>query len=381
MKIVIAPDSFKGTNSSLKAASLMEEGVRRVFPKAKICKIPVADGGEGTVEAVISATGGDWQETAVNDPLGRGIMAKWGATPSFAVIEMATASGLPLLSEDERNPLEASTYGTGQLIEEALDRGFRKILVGLGGSATNDGGIGMARALGVRFLDKEGLDIKDGGGDLKRLSLIDLQHLDPRIIETEITIASDVTNPLLGPKGATATYSAQKGADDSMQKTLEEGLARLAEVTSKRLGHQFHDIPGAGAAGGLGFGLLAFCGAHISSGIDTVLDYIEFDNIISDADLVITGEGKIDGQSIYGKVPVGIARRCKARNIPLIAVVGDIYGTMEPVYQEGIHSVMSSVPRAMSLKEALGQSSELMVDATERAMRMIRIGLDMQAPL
>ncbi|MDA3851042.1 MAG: glycerate kinase [Spirochaetaceae bacterium] len=378
MKIVVAPDSFKGTNSSLKVAGLMEQGILRVFPKAQIVKVPVADGGEGTVEAVITAMNGNWRETAVNDPLGRGIMAQWGATEDFAVIEMAEASGLTLLKDNERNPLKTSSYGTGQLIEEALNRGYRKILIGLGGSATNDGGTGMARALGIRFFDAHGKEISDGGGNLRNLASINLQNLDPRIIETEITIASDVINPLLGDQGATATYSAQKGANSSMQKTLEEGLKNLADITEKKLSHTLRKIPGAGAAGGLGFGLMAFCGAHLSSGIDTVLDYINFDDIIVDADLIITGEGKIDGQSIFGKVPVGIAKRCKKRNLPLIAIVGDIVGSMDQIHQTGITAVMSTLNQAMPLKEALKKSSKMLIDGTERAMRLLKLGMDLQ---
>lgn len=374
MKIVVAPDSFKGSNSSLKAAELIESGIKNVFPQAEVLKIPVADGGEGTVEAVITASGGQWEETAVNDPLGRGIMARWGSTRNLAVIEMAEASGLTLIKEAERNPLITSTYGTGQLIEEALNKGYRKILIGLGGSVTNDGGSGMARALGVRFLDEQGQELSDGGGDLHRLARIDLQNLDPRIIETEITIASDVTNPLLGEKGATATYSAQKGADKAMQLLLEEGLKKLADVLEEQQQLSFKDEAGAGAAGGLGFGLQAFCGARISSGIDTILDSIQFDSLIRDASIVVTGEGRIDGQSLYGKVPVGIARRCKAQNIPVLAIVGDLLGSMEEIYAEGIESVMSTVPRAMPLKEAMERSSELLEDAAERAFRMIAIG-------
>jgi glycerate kinase len=377
MRIVIAPDSFKGTNSSLKVAGLIEQGILKVFPKAEIRKVPVADGGEGTVEAVITGVGGRWEESAVNDPLGRGIMARWGSTPDFAVIEMAEASGLPLLAESEKNPLITSTYGTGQLIEEALNQGFRKILIGLGGSATNDGGAGMARALGIRFLDKEGMEISDGGGDLHRLEKINMDQIDPRIIETEIIIASDVTNPLLGEKGATATYSTQKGADKAMQLLLEEGLTNLADKTETLLEQRFRETPGAGAAGGLGFGLLAFCGARISSGIDTVLDFMSFDQIISTANLVITGEGRMDGQSIYGKVPAGIAKRCKERKIPLLAIVGDMLGSMDDLYNLGVSSVMSTVPRAMSLEEALKDSSQLLTDAAERAMRMVKIGIEM----
>lgn len=374
MKIIVAPDSFKGSNSSLQAATLIERGIRKVYPQADIIKIPVADGGEGTVEAVITASQGQWQETAVNDPLGRGIMARWGCTKDLAVIEMAEASGLTLLKEEERNPLKTSTYGTGQLIEEALNKGYRKILIGLGGSATNDGGTGMARALGVRFLDEQGQELSDGGGDLHRLEQIDLRNLDPRIIETEITIASDVTNPLLGETGATVTYSTQKGADQAMQRLLEEGLAKLADVLEKQQEQSFRGQSGAGAAGGLGFGLLAFCGARISSGIDTILDSIDFDRIIRGAAIVVTGEGRIDGQSLYGKVPVGIARRCRAQNIPVLAIVGDLLGNMDAIYAEGISSVMSTVPRAMPLKEAMEQSSELLEDAAERAFRMIKIG-------
>lgn len=378
MNIVIAPDSFKGSCSSLSAAALIKEGVRRVFPDAEITMVPVADGGEGTVEAVLTATGGDWVETPVKDPLGRDITARWGAADAFAVIEMAEASGVKLLTKKEQNPLETSSYGTGQLLIEALNKGYRKILIGLGDSATNDGGAGMARALGVRFLDQDGFELADGGGDLYRLAAIDLQNLDPRIIETEITVASDVTNPLLGTKGATAAFSRTKGATNSMQEQLESGLMKLAEITKQKMGDCFCEIPGAGAAGGMGFGLMAFCGASLSSGIDTVLNYLEFDRLISHADLVISGEGTIDYKSEGRKVLQGIARRCSEKNTPLLAITGNILVPLDRLYKEGVHGVICTVPKIMTLDEAIKNSDEHLKDGAERALRMIRLGMEME---
>lgn len=379
MKIVICPDSFKGTNTSWKVASHIEEGIRKVLPDAEITKIPVADGGEGTVDAILTALKGKEHRVTVKGPLGAPKEALWGSAGDTAVMEMAEASGLPILKKEELNPLRTTTYGTGEMIKEALDRGFRKIIIGIGGSATNDGGAGMAQALGADFLDGSGRVMPPGlgGGDLADITGMDLIRLDPRLKETEITVACDVTNPLLGPEGATCTYGKQKGATPETQKILEAGLTHYADKAAEVLGEDLREKPGAGAAGGLGFGLMALCGARIRSGIDTVLDFIGLDGYIKEADLVITGEGKIDGQSLYGKVPVGIANRCRPYGKPLLAIVGDIGPGIEKAYGLGINSIMSTVNRAMPLSEALANSSELLVEAAERAMRMIMIGREL----
>lgn len=376
MKIVIASDSYKGTNTSWRVACHIEEGVRKVLPEAEIIKIPVADGGEGTVEAILTALKGTEHRVTVKGPLGRARNALWGSAGDTAVMEMAEASGLPLLKREELDPLRTTTFGTGQLIKEALDQGFRKIIIGIGGSATNDGGVGMAQALGARFYDSQGDEIESGagGGDLARIGKIDLTGLDGRLKELTMTVACDVTNPLLGEKGATYTYGRQKGATGEIQKELEAGMSSYADLMARVLGKDGRNEPGAGAAGGLGYALLTLCGAQIHSGIDTILDFIDLDRHIKEADLVITGEGKIDGQSLYGKVPVGIAHRCKPYGKPLLAVVGDIGPGVEKAYSLGIDSIMSTVNKAMPLEEALDRSSELLVEAAERAMRMIMIG-------
>ncbi|MDC7220672.1 MAG: glycerate kinase [Spirochaetales bacterium] len=379
MKIVIASDSYKGTNTSWRVASLIEEGIVKVVPQAQITKVPVADGGEGTVDAILTALDGEEHKVMVKGPLWAPKEALWGSAGDTAVMEMAEASGLPILKGEELNPLKATTYGTGEMIREALDRGFRKIIIGIGGSATNDGGMGMAQALGARFYDSEGKEIPEGagGGDLARVAQADLSGLDPRLTELSMTVACDVTNPLLGKEGATYTYGKQKGATPEMQKELEGGLASYADILAESLGEDYRNKPGAGAAGGLGFGLVAICGAEIRSGIKTILDFIGLDEHIKEADLVITGEGKIDGQSLYGKVPVGIAERCQPLNKPLLAIVGDIGPGTEKAYELGIDSIMSTVNKAMPLKDALDNSSELLVEAAERAMRMIMIGTEL----
>jgi glycerate 2-kinase len=376
MKIVIASDSYKGTNTSWRVASLIEEGILRVLPQADIIKVPVADGGEGTVDAILTALEGTSHTVQVKGPLAVPCEARWGSAGDTAIMEMAEASGLPILKRDELNPLKTTTFGTGQMIKEALDQGFRKIIIGIGGSATNDGGLGMAQALGAHFYDTQGVEIPRaaGGGDLGRVAKADFSDLDSRLNELDMTVACDVTNPLLGEEGATYTYGKQKGATPEMQKELEAGMTSYADVLSQALGQDWRDEPGAGAAGGLGFGLVAIGGARIHSGINTILDFIGLDKHIKEADLVITGEGKIDGQSLYGKVPMGIAERCKPYGKPLLAIVGDIGPGIEKAYGLGIDSIMSTVNKAMPLEKALADSSELLVEAAERAMRMIMIG-------
>jgi len=375
MKIVIASDSYKGSNTSLKVASLIEEGARAVFPEAEYVKIPIADGGEGTVDALVSGLDGTLVTVPAEDALGRTVDAFYGIVGGKAVLEMAAASGLPLLAENEKNPRIASTYGTGQLLAAALEAGYRDITIGIGGSATNDGGAGMAQALGYALKDASGSELPRGGAALADIASVDDAHVHPMLKDAAIHVACDVDNPLLGENGASAIYGPQKGADPAMVAELDAALEHFADVVESWKGREMRNVPGTGAAGGLGFGLIAFCDAVIKSGIDTILDLTDFETKLKDADLVITGEGKIDGQSIRGKVPIGVAARSRPAQVPVLAVVGDIGAGASAVYEYGIDSIMSTVDRAMPLEEAISRSRECLVDAAERACRMIRIGM------
>jgi len=378
MKIVIAPDSFKGTNSSMAVASRIEKGILRVFPQAEIVKIPIADGGEGTVDALVAGAGGDTYTVDVTGPLGEDINAGYAILKSgTAALEMAASSGLPLISNERRNPLTATTYGVGQMILAAIERGAKEIVIGLGGSATNDGGVGMAQALGVSFQDQSGRELDFGGAALAKLAKIDISSMNPLLKDVKIKIASDVNNPLCGPKGASAIFGPQKGATPEMVEQLDCALGHYAGIVKEQLGIDIADEPGAGAAGGLGFGLLIFCGASIGSGIETMLDAVHFEEKLEGCALCITGEGKIDGQSAFGKVPVGVAGRARKLDVPVLAIVGDIGDGYESVYDFGIDSIMSTVNRAMPLDEAMARGGELLEDAAERAMRMIKIGMQM----
>jgi len=375
MKIIIATDSYKGSHSSLDAAGLIEKGAGTVFPDAEFLKIPIADGGEGTVDALVRGLGGETVSSGAEDPLGRRITAFYGVIGNKAVVEMAAASGLPLLKENERNPKLTGTFGTGELLLAVLKAGFRDITIGIGGSATNDGGAGMARALGYRLLDAEDRELPRGGAALSEIVRIDDSSVSPLLAGARIHVACDVDNPLLGKEGASAVYGPQKGADPRAVKELDSALSHFAEVVEKWKGKPMRDIPGAGAAGGLGFGLLAFCDAEIKSGIDTILDLVDFEGKLIGTDLVITGEGRIDGQSIRGKVPIGVAARAEPAGIPVLAVVGSIGDGASAVYKYGIGSIMSTVDRPMTLEEAVGRSAETLVNASERACRMVRIGM------
>jgi len=375
MKIIIASDSYKGSNTSMRVAKFIEEGARAVFPEAEYIKIPMADGGEGTVEALTSGLGGRIEKVKVKDALGRPIDSFYGVLGDKAVLEMAAASGLPLLARHERNPMRASTFGTGQLLLAALNAGYRDITAGIGGSATNDGGAGMASALGYRFLDAEGRELPPGGAALARLARLDDSKINPLLRRARISVACDVDNPLLGPNGASVVYGPQKGADEAAVEELEAALTNFADVVEGWKSSELRKIPGAGAAGGLGFGLMAFCDAHMESGINTILNLVNFEDRLKGAQLVITGEGRIDGQSIRGKVPVGVAMRAKKCGIPVLAIVGDIGADAKRVYEYGIDSIMSTVDRAMGKDEAMARSSETLRDAAQRACRMISIGM------
>lgn len=381
MRIVIAPDSFKGSLSSAAAAECIGRGVLKVFPQAEIIKIPMADGGEGTVEALVSATGGRLVEQKVMGPLGQKVNAVYGILDDgTAIIEMAAASGLTLIPEEKRNPMTTTSYGTGELIKAALDSECSKILIGIGGSATNDGGMGMAQALGAKFLDESGKDLGFGGGELGRLDCIDISGLDSRLNNVEMVVACDVSNPLCGENGASFVYGPQKGADAEEVSILDKNLKHYAQIIREQLGKDIIDVPGAGAAGGLGAGLMVFLNAKLKSGIETVMDIVHMDNHLQGADLVITGEGKIDGQSIYGKVPVGVAQYAKRYHIPVLAVVGGIDKGASLVYEYGIDSIMSIIDKAMPLEQSMKDAAVLMEDSVERAMRMIRIGMKKSKP-
>lgn len=378
MKILIAPDSFKETMTSLQAASAMEAGVKKIFPHAEVEKLPVADGGEGTVEALVQGQNGRIVKKSVTGPLGDKVNAEYGILPGgVGVIEMASASGLGLVPPDKRNPLVTTTYGTGELILDAVKNGCGKIILGIGGSATNDGGTGMARALGYHFLDKDGNSLPEGGGSLSLLAEIESADVPGKIKDVEFLVACDVKNPLYGPKGASMVYGRQKGGSDEELELLDAALKNLSSVVERDLGLSIADVEGAGAAGGLGFGLMAFCGGELKSGIEIILDLVDFDSKLAGVDLVITGEGKIDGQSVYGKVPVGIAERAKKRGLPVLVLVGGIGEGVEKVYEYGIDAVMGSVNNAMTLKEAMSRAEELMTDAASRAMRMVKIGMSL----
>ena len=376
MKIVVAPDSFKGSVSALQAACALEQGLLRVFPDAVIDKIPMADGGEGTVQSLVDATGGHFRTQRVLAPLENEVDAQFGilADGETAVIEMASASGLTLVAPHEQNPLRTTTYGTGQLIHTALEAGCRRLIIGIGGSATNDGGAGMAEALGIRLLDADSKQIPRGGEGLGQLALIDTAGLHPAVAETETVVACDVNNPLTGPDGASHVYGPQKGATSEMIETLDAHLARFDAVLTRTLGKSFNDIPGAGAAGGLGAGLMAFLNAELRLGVDIMIDAVNLKERVKGASVVFTGEGQLDFQTAFGKTPVGVAKVAKAHNIPVIAIAGGIAEGAEAVYEVGIDAMLGIVQEPMELAEAVTDAPRLIADTAEQAARLVVVG-------
>lgn len=376
MKIVIAPDSFKGSLTALQVAEAIEAGLRRVFPAATIEKVPMADGGEGTVQSLVDATGGEILTAQVLDPLGNPIDAQYGVLGDgrTAVIEMAAASGLTLVPLDKRDPRVTTTYGTGELIRAALVHGCRKLIIGIGGSATNDGGAGMAQALGAKLLTTNGEQIEPGGGALATLNAIDLSDLDPRIAETETVVACDVNNPLTGKEGASHVYGPQKGATPEMIEVLDANLAHYDSILQRDLGKSVNTVPGAGAAGGLGAGLMAFLNASLKSGIEIVTEAAQLSKQFAGADLVITGEGQINFQTVFGKTPVGVAKVAKTHNLPVIAIAGSIADGSDGVYDAGIDAMIDIVPEPMLLETAIEKATTLIETAAERAGRMVIIG-------
>lgn len=370
MRVLVISDSYKGSCSSKNVANNIEKGIKKVSDEIEVVKISIGDGGEGTSKSIISFKSGIEKKTRVLDPLGRGIDASYGIIDGdVAVLEMASASGLDLLSKDELNPLVTTTYGTGQLIKNAMESGCKKIYLGIGGSATNDGGVGMAQALGYSFKDKEGREVSFGGGHLKDIVKIDTDKKHELLTGTEIIVMSDVQNVLLGDKGAAKVYGPQKGANARDVELLDKSLRHLAILIERTLNKDIRNLKGAGAAGGLGAGLVAFCNGELKSGIEVVLDLLEIDSIMPSVDLVITGEGSIDGQSIYGKVPVGVAKRAKKYDKPVIAIVGGIGAGAELVYDYGIDVLMDIVNAPMDLKDAIKNVDELIEKATVNIMR------------
>ena len=373
MKVVIAPDSYKGCLSALEVAKAMERGVLSVFPSAEVRKIPIADGGEGTVAALVTATNGQLRQTEVTDPLGNKIIAHWGVLGDgrTAVIEMAAASGLPLVPKEKRDPRVTTTNGTGELIKAALADGLAKIIIGIGGSATNDGGTGMARALGVRFLDAAGQEVAAGGGSLAEICQIDTTGLDPRLKNTEIVVACDVDNPLCGTRGASAVFGPQKGATPEMVQQLDAGLAKYASCARQATGRDVAEKAGAGAAGGLGAGLMFFTPAQLKPGVEIVLDAVGFSDIVRDADFVITGEGRTDFQTAFGKAPVGVAKVAKTHGAPVFCISGGLGEGADDVLAQGIDAVMSICDRPLSLEECMAAGAQLIEPAAARLSRIV----------
>ena len=381
MKIILAPDSFKGNLTSLEVAAALEKGVKRVLPKAVCIKVPMADGGEGTVQSLVDATGGNFIRKRVTGPAGNPVSARYGmlADGETAVIEMAEASGLPLVSGKQMNPLKTTTYGTGELILDAAKRGATKIIIGIGGSATNDGGVGMAQALGVRFINKRDKEITErgAGGMLDKIASIDVKDLNPLIKKIKIIVASDVNNPLCGKTGASNVFGPQKGATPAMVKTLDANLRHLGKVIKTDLKKDVVNLKGAGAAGGLGAGLVAFTKARMKSGIDIVLEATNIAQHMKGADLVITGEGRVDFQTAFGKTPSGVAKAARKYAVPTVAIGGGITDDANAVFAHGIDGLESAYAREMPLAEAMGNSKIYIANAAERVLRLVLIGKKM----
>lgn len=378
MKIVIASDSYKGSLDSLQVNEAMRKGILRVFEDAEIICIPIADGGEGTVDAVMTCCGGSYCYEMVTGPDGREVIARYGILPDkSAVIEMAAASGLPLVQDVTPDTvMNSTTYGTGQLIASALDKGCRKIYIGIGGSATNDGGIGMLQALGVSFLDADNREVGFGGKYLDKIARIDISNLDPRIRETELVVMSDVTNPLCGENGAAVVYGPQKGATEEEIAILDKGLAQFAELICQMNLPDIRNLPGAGAAGGLGGGLVSFLGAEIRPGIKAILEIADFEKSVQWADLILSGEGRIDGQSANGKVVSGIAEIAGKYNVPVIAICGSVEKDAREIFEKGISGMEAAVCRPVTLEKAMDEAEQNVIDAAERVMQMVKAGME-----
>ncbi len=379
MKLLFASDSFKGSLSSEKTVALLAQAAETVFGACETSGVPVADGGEGTVDAVIQAENGRKITVPVHGPLMEEIRAEYGIFgDNKAVIEMASASGLPLVPAEKRDPRNTTTYGTGELILDALEKGYRDISIAIGGSATNDGGMGCARALGIRFLDADGRELEGFGRDLIHVDRIDVSGLDKRLEDAAITVMCDVTNPLCGKDGATYTFGKQKGATPEIQKELEEGMLHYNQVILDQFGIDCNKVEGAGAAGGLGAALKVFLHGNMRSGIETVLDLIHFDERLEGVDLVVTGEGRTDWQSCFGKVMQGVGVHAKAKGIPVAGLSGSLGKNALDICEYGVSSLMTTVNAPMSLDEALDRAEELYLEGAIRMFRFIKAGMDMR---
>lgn len=376
MKIIIAPDSFKESMSAELAAEAVMKGFKSVFPDAQYISLPIADGGEGTVDALITAVGGERVTLDVKDPLGRSVIAYYGLLHQgkTAVIEMAQASGLMLVDPEQRNPMLTSSYGTGQLIQDALNKGVEKIILGIGGSATVDGGVGMLQALGAVFYDNKQQVLGFGGQVLNHIYSINLSGLNPRLLHCSMDVACDVDNPLIGEYGAAAVFGPQKGASAAMVLELESGLNRLANVIEQVSGKDFRYLPGGGAAGGISVAAAAFMNGQLKPGIDIVIDAVKLEQEIHDTDLVIVGEGSMDGQTAGGKAPLGIARVAAKHNVPVIALSGVLGKGVDALHKEGIDAFFSILPRLCELNDALVQGYENLEQTAYNVAMVLKIG-------
>lgn len=374
-KILLVPDSFKGTLSSRQVCQVMAGQLRRFFPQAQVKSIPVADGGEGSVEAFLAAAGGERRTRTVTGPFGEPVEAFYGVLGDgrTAVIEMAACAGLPL-AEGRLNPERATTYGVGELLLAAKEAGCTKAILGLGGSCTNDGGAGAAAALGAKFTRADGAAFIPTGGTLGEIAALDVSPVAQALQGMELTAMCDIDNPLYGEAGAAAVFAPQKGADEAMVARLDAGLRHLGQVAARCLGRDFSHLPGAGAAGGLGFGMAAFCGAQLRMGIDAVLDAVGFDSLLPGTDMVFTGEGKIDSQSARGKVVSGVAARCRKAGVPVVAVVGQIGQGFEEMYQQGLTAVFSINRAAQPFAESRFHAGENLALTMENIARLLAAG-------
>ncbi|WP_330390551.1 glycerate kinase family protein [Paramaledivibacter caminithermalis] len=375
MKIVLAPDSFKESMTAKEACEAMERGIKKVNSNIECIKVPMADGGEGTMQSLVDATKGKVYKVKVNGPLGDEVEAEYGilGNGEIAVLEMASASGIQLISKEKRNPLKTSTYGTGQLIKACLNHPIKKILIGIGGSSTNDGGAGMIQALGGRLLDKNGIELPFGGGQLGELEKIDLSNLDKRLKNLEIEVACDVNNPLVGKNGASFVFGPQKGATKEMVEILDKNLNHFADKIKEALGKDIKEVHGAGAAGGLGAGLMAFLNGKLKKGIDMVVEYTKLEENIKEADMVWTGEGSIDSQTIFGKTPLGVAKIAEKYDVPVIVLAGRVGDKIAELYDNGIDAIFSIMQEASSLEEALVKGKENIEKLSENLIRFMNV--------
>lgn len=379
MKLLFASDSFKGTLSSRRTGELLTSAAKEIFSDCECESIPVADGGEGTTDAVIDAVGGEKIQVQVHGPLMEVCVACYGKLDGRrAILEMAAASGLPMVPDHLRDPRNTTTYGTGELLRNALDNGFTDISIAIGGSATNDGGMGCMRALGVRFLDENGCELEGRGKDLIRVAHIDCSGIDPRIKDVSFTAMCDVSNPLCGKNGATYTFGGQKGGTPKILEELEKGMQNYRDVIIREFGINPDKIPGSGAAGGLGAALSVFLDAALKSGVETVLDLIDFDARLEGISLVVTGEGRTDWQSCFGKVMQGVGRRCEKCKVPAVALVGAMGEGTEQIFDYGICSMMTTVNAVMPLQEALSNADDLYYRGALRMFRLIKTGMNMR---